>query len=99
MDVSRYDPAHKSFVNRLFGALFNYAPKSYPGEVVVYEAGVKPLLFLPKIGHTWSQFAPQSTVVEIVGTHISMMHDPYVRSLAADMRKRISDYFTGDSSR
>ena len=99
MDVSRYDPAHKSFVNRLFSALFKYAPKSYPGDVVVYEAGVKPLLFLPRIGQTWSRFAPQSTVVEIVGTHISMMHDPYVRSLAADMRQRISDYFAAHSPR
>jgi thioesterase domain-containing protein len=99
MDVSRYEPAHKSFVNRLFGALFTYAPKSYPGEVIVYEAGVKPLLYLPKIGQTWRRFAPQSTVVEIVGTHISIMHDPYVYSLAADMRKRISDYFSRDSTR
>jgi thioesterase domain-containing protein len=93
MDVSRYEPAHKSFVNRLFGALFAYAPKSYTGEVVVYEAAVKPLLYLPKIGTTWSRFAPQSTIVEIVGTHISMMHDPYVESLAADMRARISNFF------
>jgi thioesterase domain-containing protein len=99
MDVSRYDPAHKSFVNRLFGALFAYAPKGYTGEVVVYEAGVKPLLYLPKIGHTWSRFAPQSVVVEIVGTHISMMHEPYVPALAADMRKRISDFFTAKAAR
>jgi thioesterase domain-containing protein len=99
MDVSRYDPAHKSFVNRLFGALFAYAPKGYTGEVVVYEAGVKPLLYLPKIGHTWSRFAPQSVVVEIVGTHISMMHDPYVPVLAADMRKRISDFFAAKAAR
>jgi thioesterase domain-containing protein len=99
MDVSRYDPAHKSFVNRLFGALFTYAPKGYTGEVVVYEAGVKPLLYLPKIGHTWSRFAPQSVVVEIVGTHISMMHDPYVSVLAADMRKRISDFFAAKAAR
>ena len=99
MDVSRYDPAHKSFVNRLFGALFAYAPKGYPGEVVIYEAAVKPLLYLPKIGHTWSKFAPQSVVVEIVGTHISMMHEPYVHTLAADMRKRISDFFAAKAAR
>jgi thioesterase domain-containing protein len=99
MDVSRYDPAHKSFVNRLFGALFAYAPKSYSGDVVVYEAVVKPLLYLPKIGHTWRRFAPQSTIVEIVGTHISMMHDPYVHVLAADIRKRIADFSAAQAAR
>ena len=99
MDVSRYDPDHKSFVNRLFGALFSYAPKGYPGDVVVYEAAVKPLLYLPKIGQTWTQFAPQSVVVEIVGTHISMMHDPYVPMLAADMRKRIANFFAAKAAR
>jgi len=74
MDVSRYPPDHKSFVNRLFQALFAYTPESYSGNVVVYEATVKPLLYLPQIGHLWREFARQAEIVEIVGTHISMMH-------------------------
>jgi thioesterase domain-containing protein len=94
MDVSRYPPVHKSFVNRLFQALFAYTPEHYSGNVVVYEATVKPLLYLPQIGHTWRGFARQAEVVEIVGTHISMMHEPYVESLANDMRKRIHAFFS-----
>ncbi|MEO7208437.1 MAG: thioesterase domain-containing protein [Steroidobacteraceae bacterium] len=94
MDVSRYPPDHKSFVNRLFQALFAHKPKSYSGNVVVYEATVKPLLYLPQIGHMWREFARQAEVVEIVGTHISMMHEPYVESLANDMRKRIDAFFS-----
>lgn len=94
MDVSRYQPVHKSFVNRLFQALFAYTPKSYPGKVVVYEATVKPLLYLPQIGRIWRTIAQQSAVVEIVGTHISMMHEPYVDSLAKDMRQRITAFFS-----
>jgi thioesterase domain-containing protein len=96
MDVSRYPPIHKSFVNRLFQALFAYTPKHYPGSVVVYEATVKPLLYLPQVGHMWRKFAQQAEVVEIVGTHISMMHEPYVGSLASDMRKRIDAFFAAD---
>jgi thioesterase domain-containing protein len=95
MDVSRYPPDHKSFVNRLFQALFDYIPKSYAGNVVVYEATVKPLLYLPQIGHMWREFARQAEVVEIVGTHIGMMHEPYVEFLANDMRKRIDAFFSG----
>jgi thioesterase domain-containing protein len=97
MDVSRYQPVHKSFVNRLFEALFAHTPKSYPGQVVVYEATVKPLLYLPQVGHIWQKFARQAEVVEIVGTHISMMHDPYVPALANDMRARIAAFFSAKS--
>jgi thioesterase domain-containing protein len=97
MDVSRYPPDHKSFVNRLFRSLFAYTPKSYSGNVVVYEATVKPLLYLPQIGHMWREFARQAEVVEIVGTHISMMHEPYVEFLANDMRKRIDAFFSTKS--
>lgn len=93
MDVSRYPPEHKAFINRLFAALFRYAPPAYTGEVVVYEANVKPLLSLPQIGQIWREYAPRAEVVEIVGTHISMMHDPYVGLLASDMRQRIANYF------
>ena len=94
MDVSRYPPDHKSFVNRLFQSLFAYTPKSYSGNVVVYEATVKPLLYLPQVGHMWRKFARQAEIVEIVGTHISMMHEPYVESLANDMRRRINAFFS-----
>jgi thioesterase domain-containing protein len=97
MDISRYQPAHKSFINRLFRALFEYRPKSYSGDVVVYEATVKPLLYLPQIGRIWREFAPQSKVVGIVGTHIGIMHEPYVETLAKDMRARISEYFALNS--
>jgi len=97
MDVSRYPPAHKSFVNRLFQALFDYSPKSYSGDVVVYEATVKPLLHLPEIGRKWRQFAPQSEIVEIIGTHISMMHEPYVGALAKDIQRRLTGFFSAHS--
>jgi thioesterase domain-containing protein len=98
MDVSRYQPAHKSFVNRLFQALFGYRPQSYSGEVVVYEATVKPLLYLPQIGRIWRQIAPQSEVVEIVGTHISMMHEPYVGALAKDIQRRLAGLSSAHST-
>jgi thioesterase domain-containing protein len=94
MDVSRYPPVHRSFVNRLFQALFAYKPNRYTGNVIVYEATVKPLLYLPQVGRLWQEFARQAEVVEIVGTHISMMHEPYVESLANDLRKRIDAFFS-----
>jgi len=94
MDLSPYQPPHRLFINRLFAALFAYVPKAYSGSVVVYEAKITPLLHLPQIGRTWHAFTPQAEVVDIIGTHISMMREPYVDSLAKDMRMRISEYFS-----
>jgi thioesterase domain-containing protein len=98
MDLSIYQPAHKLFINRLFNALFAYVPKEYSGDVVVYEAKITPLLYLPLIGQTWRKFAPQSEIVGIVGTHISMMREPYVDALANDLRRRIVEFFSVDKS-
>jgi thioesterase domain-containing protein len=94
MDLSPYQPPHRLFIDRLFAALFAYVPKPYSGSVVVYEAKITPLLYLPQIGRTWRAFTPQAEVVDIIGTHISMMREPYVDSLAKDMRMRISEYFS-----
>ena len=94
MDLSPYQPPHRMFINRLFAAMFAYVPGGYSGSVVVYEAKITPLLYLPQIGPTWRNFTPQAEVVDIVGTHISMMREPYVDALAKDMRMRISEYFS-----
>jgi len=94
MDLAQYPLAQKLFINRLFGALFAYIPDKYAGEVVVYEAKITPLLYLPQIGQTWRNFAPQSEIVGIVGTHRSMMREPYVDTLALDIRKRITEFFS-----
>jgi thioesterase domain-containing protein len=99
MDLKEYPLPQKQFINRLFGALFAYTPEKYTGEVVVYEAKIRPLLYLPQIGRTWLNFAPQSEVVEIVGTHRSMMHPPYIDRLAADLRDRVMRYFSASSAR
>lgn len=94
MDLTPYQPAHRLFINRLFNALFAYVPKEYSGNVVVYEAKITPLLYLPQIGYIWRKFAPQSEIVDIVGTHISMMREPYVDALARDVRGRIAEFFS-----
>jgi thioesterase domain-containing protein len=93
MDVSRFQPAHVSFINRLFNALFAYRASKYPGQVVVYEASVKPLLRLPQIGLKWRKLAPNSEIVEVIGTHSSMIFDPYVEVMAKDLRERIENFF------
>jgi thioesterase domain-containing protein len=99
MDVSRFQPSHVSFINRLFVAALDYMAPNYPGDVVVYEAAVKPLLYLPQIGRIWRNLAARTEVVEIVGTHISMMREPYVGAMAKDLNPRILDFFRDHPAR
>jgi thioesterase domain-containing protein len=94
MDVRNYPPAHVMFINRLFAALFKYFPLSYPGKVVLYEAKTTPLLYLPQLSRAWKRIAPDSEIVSVVGTHIGMMHEPYVDSLADRIRAAIVDFAT-----
>jgi thioesterase domain-containing protein len=89
MDVTNYTHEHKLFINRLFSALFKYVPEPYPGQVVLFEAKTTPLLYLPQLGRAWLKIAPQSRIVAVVGTHIGMMHEPYVAALAEQMRASI----------
>lgn len=93
MDISNYPQPHRLFINRLFAAMFAYIPASYSGEIVVYEARITPLLYLPLVGRTWRRFAPQSQVIRIIGTHISMLRKPYVDTLATDVHRRIAHFF------
>lgn len=95
MDLSLYPPEQRLFINRLFSAMFTYFPDRYPGEVIVYEANVTPLLYLPQVGRVWRHIAPRSQIVSIVGTHIGIMHEPYVSALADDLRERVTRYFSG----
>ena len=97
MDVSRFQPVHVSFINRLFNALFAYTASKYSGHVIVYEAAVKPLLQLPQIGRKWRKLGSNVEVVEIIGTHNTMMHEPYVDALAKDLRERIENFFGANS--
>jgi thioesterase domain-containing protein len=88
-DVSRYSAVHISFINRLLSAIFEYTPTEYFGEVVVYEAAIRPPLFPPQVGRIWRNLAPQAEVVSIIGTHHYIMREPYVDALARDLLKRM----------
>jgi thioesterase domain-containing protein len=97
MDLSLYPPAQRLFINRLFSAMFTYFPEEYSGEVIVYEANVAPLLYQSQVGRIWHKIASRCEIVGIVGTHIGIMHEPYVSALADDMRARVTKFFSRTS--
>ncbi len=90
MDLSRYPDDQKSFMKRLYNALLEYAPKTYAGNVVAYEAQIKPLLRLPQVGRVWGKIAPGAKIVSIRGTHLSILREDDVSALAEDLKIRIA---------
>jgi thioesterase domain-containing protein len=90
MDLSRYPAEQKLFMKRLYNSLLAHTPADYPGDVVVYEAKIKPLFALPQVGRVWRRVAPRSVVVDVEGTHLSILHEPYARTVAEDLQQRIA---------
>jgi thioesterase domain-containing protein len=91
MDLSRYPTSQRSFMTRLYHAVLRYKPEPYTGRVLVYEAGVKPLYHLPQVGRVWRNIAQTTEIMCIDGTtHLSILREPCVRILAADLQARIA---------
>lgn len=90
IDLSRFPAEQKSFMKRLYAALLAYHPKSYSGDVVAYEAQVKPLFHLPQLSRVWRKIAPGTVIVSVKGTHASILRKTHVQALADDLRQRIT---------
>jgi thioesterase domain-containing protein len=95
MDLSIFPPEQQRFINRLYAALFSYFPSPFPWKVIVYEAQTTPLLYLPQVGAVWRGLAPHTEILEVPGTHIGIMQEPYVGLMVDDLRARIVDYYAG----
>jgi thioesterase domain-containing protein len=90
MDLSRYPPPQRLFINRIYAACFAYVAQQYTGDVVVYEANVTPLFHLPQLRSRWRGIAPQAQFVGITGTHLGMLREPFVGEMARDLGARIA---------
>ena len=98
MDLSRYPEDQRSFMKRLYAALLEYTPKTYFGDVLVYEARVRPLFKLPQVGRVWRAIAPRAKVVRVKGTHLSILREDDVSALAEDLRIRVAGMVPRPSS-
>jgi thioesterase domain-containing protein len=93
LDLTPFPPAHRLFINRFFAALFLYVPELYNYDVTVYEAKITSLFYMPHLSRVWRKIAPDTETVPIVGTHVGMMHEPYVNELADRIGDRITRFF------
>jgi thioesterase domain-containing protein len=89
MDLSRFPTGQHMFMNRVYAACFDYLPRSYPGDVVVYEPSVTPIFYLPQAGSRWRKIAPRAEVIRVTGTHLKITREPHVEELAEELATRI----------
>jgi phthiocerol/phenolphthiocerol synthesis type-I polyketide synthase D len=91
IDTSRYSPAHVLFMKELYAAGSRYVPEPYPGRAIVYAAIVEPLYHLRQLGAIWTKLAERAEVVQVEGTHLSIVDPPYVVPLAKHLGARLTE--------
>jgi thioesterase domain-containing protein len=82
-------PDHASFIKSLYDTHLAYVPDNYPGRVLVFVAKTQPLLHLRQVKAAWTKIAKHSEIVQVDGTHISMMSKPQGLPVAERLRSEI----------
>jgi thioesterase domain-containing protein len=73
-----------------YQALREYAPKPYPGRVVLFRARTRPLFRLHGYDLGWGALARGGlTVIPIPGNHETLLREPRVGVLAAALKEHI----------
>lgn len=85
-EVDGLPPSARNVVLTHFEAWRNYAPKSYPGRVLLLRARAQPLLHpgTPDLG--WRELASEGVEVKVIpGNHESIVREPQVALLAEEL--------------
>jgi len=90
LEMSHWSLPERQLMSLLYGALTRYVPKPYPGRVLVYQSRTEPLYHLFEIDRVWRRLAPDTTVVRVAGTHVSLIHERHVSALAHDLKLRLA---------
>ena len=91
IDLSRFTLEHAAFMKGLYDAYLQYAPSSYSGRVLVFDAKSKALLRPAQVKAGWIKITPSADVCEVDGTHVNIMQAPRGLKLAARIRKTIGE--------
>jgi amino acid adenylation domain-containing protein len=88
IDLSLYSEEQARVWEAHLRASDNYRPRSYPGRLVLFRTNIHPVFcsFDPTYG--WGEFARAGVTVKIVpGDHESILAEPHVRKVAAELKE------------
>jgi amino acid adenylation domain-containing protein len=81
-------PAVKKVRRGCGAAEHSYELRSYPERIVLFRAGEKGLRGLEEPGDGWQRYAAGGLEIhELDGDHGNILNEPYVQSLAAELRQ------------
>jgi thioesterase domain-containing protein len=84
-----YSESTNAFMQAFYLILAKYVPKPYSGPVVLYKARTEPLFKAREIDLRWKRIASDLEIVEVPGTHITVMDERNVECLAQDLDARL----------
>jgi len=71
--------------------LGRYVPKRYTGRTVLYVARTEPLLRVRELDLKWKKIATDLEIVQVNGTHITVLDENNVGLLAQDLDARLRE--------
>src|SRR5262249_9747176 len=89
-DLSLMPVDYREFMKRYYLALRNYVPKPYPGLVLLFKARTQPLYHLIEPELAWPVITKQLEIHVLPCTHLSIIEEPHVRTLAEHVKGRIA---------
>jgi thioesterase domain-containing protein len=91
INLNHCSPEHVAFINTLFDKQFDYVAAKYSGRVLVCVARTQWPTRLRRVAAAWRMVAPASEIVEVGGTHITMMRPPDGYAVAKHLAGRIAE--------
>ncbi|HWA03382.1 MAG TPA: thioesterase domain-containing protein [Rhizomicrobium sp.] len=91
LDTSGWPPEQAAFVKILFDTIERYEPRDYCGRAVVYSARSQHLFWPGQVRGQWQHIARSAEIVDVDGSHVTMIQPPRVASLANHLRRRFAE--------
>jgi acyl transferase domain-containing protein/NADPH:quinone reductase-like Zn-dependent oxidoreductase/thioesterase domain-containing protein/acyl carrier protein len=92
LETSHFSEGQVRFMRALFDSLHAYKASPYPGSVLLFKARTEPLYHLLEVEKRWSQFASDLQVVEVRGTHSSIVWETRVGAVAAVLKPVLGNW-------
>jgi thioesterase domain-containing protein len=88
-DVAPVPLRHQRVIRVHIGAMMRYQPRPYAGTVTVFRTRRQPLVCShdPQLG--WGELAARVEVRAVAGSHHNLLEEPYVESLARQLREAL----------
>jgi amino acid adenylation domain-containing protein len=80
-------PKDLSWINQV--AYLRYGPGSFPGKITLFRVNERPSYVLSDLTAGWKDYAAELEILDVPGTHASLLQEPHIDRLASEMKKSL----------